>query len=265
MLALSSLGAVLRALGTAHRIDVEAYTLHGPVLRAVEAAARRGADVNVALDGEPYNDSKRHLASENQRLVDELRASGADAVLQRALHAKTIAADATLYLDGKNWHGDDLILSESAAQSHSVAMVKHEALEEERKLIAGAQKSDGVIVESESFGCCNAVYAALERLARAGGAPRLLVSERELHGNERERRALGRLVAEGARVRVCRDSEKLAAAGDGAWLGSANATLAAPAEDSIDWGLRTRDKTIVAAVRQRLEGQWASARPLNVA
>lgn len=124
------------------------------------------------------------------------------------------------------------------AAARAIPMIKHEALAQEAVLLDGAPKSAGVIVESESFGCCNGVYGRLRALAHAGAAPRLLVSERELRGNAREREVLEALVREGARVRVCDDSEKLAVAGDRVWLGSANATVAFGGSDCIDWGFK---------------------------
>jgi|HubBroStandDraft_5_1064220.scaffolds.fasta_scaffold22934_3 hypothetical protein len=261
MLALSSLDAVLTALQTARRIHVSAYTLHGPVLRAVEAAARRGAVVNVKLEERPFNDRGDRLARENSRIAAELREYGADATLARGEHVKAILADSTLFLDGKNWRDGDLIVSEGdPADAAAIPAAKHAALEEERRLIDGASRSDDTIVESESFGCCNAVVAALERLACAGAAPRLLVCERELHGDARERALLERLTTEGVRVRVTRDSEKLASCGDGAWLGSANATVAIPGDESADWGVKTCNPAIAHAVRERLEAQWSAGR-----
>jgi hypothetical protein len=261
MLALSSFDRVLRALGSARHVEVAAYTLHGPVLHAVEAAARRGAAVKVELEGAPFNDRGHRLARENRRIAAELRGCGADAVLERGEHAKAIVADSTLYLDGKNWRSDDLILSEDdPSEAAAIPAIKHVALEEERALIDGAQRGDDTIVESESFGCFHAVYAALKRLANAGAAPRLLVCERDLAGNTHERALLERLAAEGVRVRLSRDSEKLAASGDGAWLGSANATLAIPGREEADWGARTHDPAIAGAVRERLQANWESAR-----
>lgn len=264
MLALSSFDSVLRAVRTERHIEVWAYTLHGPMLSAVEAAARRGASVRVELEDAPFDDRGHRLAHENRRVAAELRRCGADAVLTRGEHTKAVLAGSTLYLDGKNWRSDDLIVSEDdPSRAAAIPAIKHEALEEERALVDGAQRSDDAIVESESFGCCNAVFAALERLARAGAAPRLLVCRRDLSGNTRERELLTKLAAEGVRVRVSRDSEKLAACGDGAWLGSANATIAIPGDEEADWGVRTRDPAIVHAVRERLEAQWQSARDLG--
>jgi hypothetical protein len=263
MLSLSSVGEVVSALASARDVALEAYTLHGPVLRAVEGAARRGARVTVALDGLPHNDPNGHLAAENRRLAGELRAAGAAVSLEEPVHAKAIRAGGTLYLDEKNWGAGDLVVREDdAAAARAIPMIKHEALAQEAALLDAAPKNSGVIVESESFGCCNGVYGRLGALARAGAAPRLLVSERELRGNAREREVLEALVREGARVRVCGDSEKLAVAGERVWLGSANATVAFGKSDCIDWGVQTSDAAIVGAVRDRLEAQWRSARPL---
>ena len=240
-------------------IAAEAYTLHGPVLLALEDAARRGACVRVRLEGRPFDDPKGRLAAENARLARELRACGAEASLAHPLHAKALDLDGVLYLDEKNWQRDDLVLRESdAAEARAVATIKHEALAREAQLLADSGRNDAV-VESESFGCCNAVYGALTRLARSGASPRLLVAQNELRGNKREAEVLERLVNDGVRVRVCKDSEKLAVAGGGAWLGSANATAAFGDSDLIDWGLCTRDPAIVSAVRTRLEAAWDGA------
>jgi phosphatidylserine/phosphatidylglycerophosphate/cardiolipin synthase-like enzyme len=263
MLALSSTAQALRALAEARRVAVAAYTLHGRALRATESAAERGADVTVWLEGHPYNDPGGRLAAENRRLAAELRAAGAAVVLGHPLHAKEIVADGTLYLDEKNWDAGDLVVREDdPAQARAIPGLKDRALDEEARLLAEAGRGDEVIVESEAFGCCNAVSGALERLAASGVAPHLLVSERELRGNPREQRALERLARDGVAVRVCRDTEKLALAGDRAWLGSANATWASGAADSTDWGVRTGNAEIVAAVARRLETQWRKAKPL---
>jgi hypothetical protein len=263
MLSLSSTGEVVSALGCARDVAVEAYTLHGSVLRAVEAAARRGARVTVALDGDPYDDPNGHLAAENRRLAGELRDAGAAVSLGEPVHAKAIRAGGELYLDEKNWGTGDLILREDdAAAAEAIPMLKHEALAQEAALLDAAPKNAGIIVESESFGCCNRVYGRLGALARAGASPRLLVCERELRGNARERDVLNGLVRQGVRVRVCSDSAKLAVAGDRAWLGSANATVAYGESDCVDWGVRTADAAIVGAVRERLETQWCGAKPL---
>jgi phosphatidylserine/phosphatidylglycerophosphate/cardiolipin synthase-like enzyme len=264
MLRLTSTAVMLAAVARAREIAAEAYTLQGPVLRALEAAARRGAHVVVGLEGRPYHDPQGHLARENAKLVRELRAAGADAFLGHPLHAKAIAADGTLYLDDKNWHPNDLVVSDDDPREiASIPGIKHEALAQEAAMLRRERGADAVIVESESFGCCNAVFAALADAARAGERPRLLVSQHDLAANARERRSLERLVRDGVRVRVCKDSEKIAVAGDRAWIGSANATIACGDSDMADWGVSTGDAAIVAAIRSRIEATWAVASDLK--
>jgi|HubBroStandDraft_2_1064218.scaffolds.fasta_scaffold00328_15 hypothetical protein len=262
MAELSSTSQVCQGLRDAHRIDLQAYTVWGPVLKALTAAAHRGAEVTVHLEGEPFNSP--HLAKENRNVAAQLRAAGATVTLGHPLHAKVLAVDGTLYLDDKNWHPGDLVLKvDDPAEVAKIPMIKHEALACEGRLIDGASSADRVIVESESFGCCNKVYSELRQAALGGAAPRLLVSARDLSGNAREREVIETLVRDGVMARICDDSEKLAVAGTAAWLGSANATIAAPGSDSTDWGLSTRNPEIVAAVRARLEDQWETAKPFR--
>lgn len=264
MLSLSSTGEVISALARARAVAVDAYTLHGPVLRAVEAAAQRGARVTVALDGAPHDDPQGRLAAENRRLASELRHAGAAVSLDQPVHAKAISAGGRLFLDEKNWGTGDLVVREDdPVAANAIPAIKHEALAQEGAMLDGSPPNAQTIVESESFGCCNRVYGSLAALGRAGAAPRLLVSARELRGNVRERDVLAGLVREGVTVRVCADSAKLAVSGDAAWLGSANATVAYGEADCIDWGVRTNDPTIVSAVRDRLEAQWRNAKPLE--
>ncbi len=257
MLELSSTDAAIASIESAKQVRVEAYTLHGPVLRALEDAARRGARVDVELERAPFDDAKRHLAAENARIAAELRRAGAEARLEDPIHAKTISVDGTLFLDEKNWHEGDIVLRDD--DPASIPMTKREALDQEAELLYHARDCDGVVVESESFGAGNATYRALKVLGLAGAAPRLLVSERDLRGSSRERAALADLIRDGVRVRICRDSAKLAVAGDRVWLGSANATYANGKWAMPDWGLCTNDAEIARTVRQRLEHEWAGA------
>jgi phosphatidylserine/phosphatidylglycerophosphate/cardiolipin synthase-like enzyme len=263
MLELSSTDAAIASIESAKLVLVEAYTLHGPVLRALEDAARRGARVQVELERVPFDDAQRHLGRENARIAAELRRAGADARLDDPIHAKTISVDGTLFLDEKNWHEDDIVLR--ADDPASIPMTKREALDREAELLCHARACDGVVVESESFGSGNATYRALKALGLAGAAPRLLVSERDLRGSPRERAALSELTRDGVRVRICGDSAKLAVSGNRAWLGSANATYADGRWAMPDWGLCTGDAAIARTVRQRLEREWAGAREFKAA
>ena len=259
MVALSSTSEVLTQLATGSRIVAEAYTLHGPILRALETAARRGAHVVVEFEAKPFGNPR--LAKENARLAQELRRAGADAELQERVHAKEIAIDGVLYLDEKNWHAGDVVLRDGDAHDAAkIASTKSDALAREAQLLAAARARDGVIVESESFGSGNAVYSRLRELGRAGASPRLLVSERVLHGDRRERRVLEDLLRDGVRIRVCKDSAKFAVAGDRVWVGSANASYAGGKWDMTDWGLCTGNAAIVDTVCARLDAEWSSAK-----
>jgi hypothetical protein len=261
VLALSSTSEVLHRVAAAKEITVEAYTLGQPVLRALEDAARRGTHVVVRLEGRPYDDAKHRLSKENARIADGLRAAGATADLTGRVHAKEISVDGTLYLDEKNWRRDDIVLREDdSTEAASIPTTKDKALAEESRLLRNALPADDVIVESESFGSFNPTYFALKALGRAGAAPRLLVCANDLHRTGRERSALEDLVRAGVRVRVCKDSAKLAAARDGVWLGSANATYAYGRWDMPDWGLCTKKPEIVNVVRGRLEAEWQSGK-----
>jgi len=262
MIELSSTREALAALARGRVIEIEAYTLHGPVLHAAERAAQRGARVLVCLEGAPTNDRGARLKNENRRLAAELRSFGVRVKLEHPLHAKELRVDGERYLDGKNWHDGDVVLrdGDAAADAATISESKSAALAAEGDLLRETSAADDVVVESESFGCCNPVYAALQRLARTGLAPRLLVSAADLHKGNREWNALERLASDGVRVRVCNDSEKLAAAGNRAWLGSANASCAFGTYDMIDWGLTTNDATIARAARARLEATWRGAR-----
>jgi hypothetical protein len=139
------------------------------------------------------------------------------------------------------------------------ATTKRNALAAEAALLATASRADRVLVESESFGAGNPVYSALDALARRGAAPRLLVGARVLARNHRERATLERLQRDGVDVRVCKDSEKFALAGDRAWVGSANASFDGGRDDMTDWGLATANRSVVSAARARLEARWQNA------
>ena len=143
-----------------------------------------------------------------------------------------------------------------------LATLKRDALASEGKLLRAAAPGEDTIVESESFGCCNAVYSALDEAAKRGLHPRVLVCARELRGNDRERDRLAHLAADGARVRVTKETDKIALAGDRLWIGSANATAAIELPDTIDWGVCSDDAAIVAAARARVESTWAHAKAL---
>ena len=293
MLALSSSGAVLAAIRQAREVSCSAFRLRpaGALFDALGAAAASGAAVRVRLAGPGFGSSRPGEAAAeaanaaNRAAVDALRALGADAAVAGPsgpqLHMKALIADGTLFLDDRNWPGDgrDTILAttdpaelsvvrsalagvsaESAADGEALATVKSRALDLEAETIAGdpCVAGDRVDCESESFGP-GRVCAALRSRAEAGAHVRLLVGAGEIGAGEL--RALRRLEAAGAEIRLGERAEKLALAGGRGWVGSANATSASPA--MIDWGYAARSPDLLGALRDRFEEGWSAGRPLS--
>ena len=215
MIRLSTTADASAAVSGARSVDVLAYTLRrGPLLDALEAAALRGACVRVRLEGAPFGDPGGQLATHNRRIAGELARCGADAQLARStpgsrgdlpVHAKALVADGRLFLDDRNWGANDFVVADSDrnavrevsaavetgaardATDATFAFSKRGALQREAELLRAARTGDDVVVESESFGYGNPVYAALDR-------PRA----------PRSQAALARVVARGAqRARTC--------------------------------------------------------------
>lgn len=286
MLRLSSAGAVVRAIHDAREIALIAYALRpGRVEDALLDAARRGARVTVRLEGEPRYDPDGTLARDNGAAIDALARAGADATLMRdrVLHAKAIVVDGAVFLDDRNWpdDGEDTIVRDDFARDRRIvrdavrgrgddpdrcfAIRKRDALASEARLLASGSNADEVMVESESFGSGNRVYAALARLGDAGASPRVLVSSRDLSESPRERRAIAALERHGVRVRAVDADEKFALVGTRAWIGSANASAAFDRPDQLDWGARTDNGEISEALRDRFERRWAGASDITAA
>jgi phosphatidylserine/phosphatidylglycerophosphate/cardiolipin synthase-like enzyme len=271
----------LDALGRARSVELTSSFLpqgKAGVMAALERAAERGADVRVHLEPEPYDSGGAGRAAANEAMVAELRAHGVDAGLavempNAPLHLKAAVVDGRAFLDDRNWLADgrDTIVfvrgaHETAAvcaamcggyiADDHVAVRKREALALEADMIDRA--THGVVVESESFGS-GVIARALLACARAGESVRLLVSVRDVR-SAREVAVLSRLEAEGVRVRVegAGDNEKFCISGDRVWVGSANATGGFP--DTVDWGVRTRARGLVHALRVVFERNWSHAK-----
>ncbi|MGB8265149.1 MAG: hypothetical protein WCE44_02380 [Candidatus Velthaea sp.] len=286
MIALTDAPGFLRSTAAARSIALCAYHLapDGPVRAALIEAARRGADVEVRLEAVPFGSQGGQQGAENAATVAAVRAASGHAELvgyagATPWHMKAALVDGTAYLDDRNWAADgrETILRDDdpddvAAVRQTLAgapgrdghlrCTKHEAIELESEVIRGAAAAP-VAVETESFGL-GAIYADLLHRAQAGEPARLLVSSLELAeaGAGREAHALGRLAAAGVDVRVVDTDEKIALAGDRAWVGSANATYAnGPAGAQIDWGLATRVPTLVDGLRAAFERNWNAAAP----
>ncbi len=280
-ISLSSVDAVAARIRSARRVEFGAYVLAaGPVQRALIAAAQHGAQVDVTLQRDPYRGGpgERHA---NRDAARSLRAAGAHVTLldrQRTpFHIKAAICDGTAYLDDRNWTSDprELVLADDAARDvaavrsalagtgssgDTIATRKDDALRREAQLIERSAYAP-VTVESESFGA-SVVSAALRRHARGGAPTTLIVAEREAKANPRERALLRSLAHDGVTVYQTSVNEKLALAGDSAWIGSANATYAAASAGAqVDWGLVSHDPTVVAAVRAALARDAPGPRP----
>jgi phosphatidylserine/phosphatidylglycerophosphate/cardiolipin synthase-like enzyme len=292
MLTLSSTAELLSSFDGAREIALTAYTLPaGRVLDGLAAAAQAGARVRVRLEGYIYKDDGSVTAA-NAAAIAKLRAAGADAQLvhpqQNAsgamLHCKAALVDGALFLDDRNWPDDgadtivrddfprdeqivlDAVAGKEDAPTPFFAVAKREALASEARLLHEAHAGNDVIVESESFGANNRVYSVLDALGRQGAHVRLLVSARDMRGNENEQGALKKLAADGVGVRVVDADEKLAVVdGTRGWIGSANATVAFDHPDQLDWGARTDAPAILAHLRQAFDERWQNARPLTAA
>ena len=286
MISLSSTAELVSALDHAHDVALTAYTLpSGSVLDALTGAARRGAHVQVRLEGYIYKDDGS-VVSANRDAISELQGAGADAALvhdtvdapDAMLHLKGAVVDGELFLDDRNWPDDgaDTIVRDSFPRD--AAMVrdaangtgdaangffsarKRDALASEARLLREARAGDEVIVESESFGGRNSAYSAIDDAAKRGAHVRLLVSSRDLQNNPNERAAIAHLQADGVAARACDGDEKFTVvAGERGWLGSSNASAAFNKPDQLDWGLRTDDAKILSHLKVVFDKRWQNA------
>lgn len=279
MIALSSTAGMLAAMRSARRIEFCSYYLPSErVESALEAAARRGAEVHVRLEGRLFK-ATQAMKARNRNALRRLRALHADAELVDrgsrdgpAMHLKAAVCDSTAYLDGCNWNARDEVVRDDAPRdvaairraamhqpqdgSRALALDKERALELESAVLLHA-RAKTIDVEAESL-YCSPVSHAIRQLAARHVRCRVLISERLARGMSVTITALEKL---GVEVRAAPLGEKLAIAGSSeAWIGSANATSTYYNADCIDWGLRTSDARIVKALEARFEANWRRAK-----
>jgi hypothetical protein len=270
-LSLSSVPDVLGRIASAHDVAFGSYFLtRGPMRDALAGAARHGAHVAVSLQADPYRGSGKR-APDNAASARVLREAGAGVSLfardQVPFHLKAAVCDGVAYLDDRNWtqRGPEIVVANDdprdvalvrdALAGHgggdaTLATRKDEVLRRELALIESAPHA-AVIVETERVGT-SPLTAALRRHAR-GGAPTTLVLGRARDRSRSEAATIARLVGDGVVVREGGANEKLALAGDTAWIGSGNATAAfGRGAGQLEWGLVTRDAVLVSAVRSAL-------------
>ena len=261
---------MLDRVGSARDIAFGTYFLpHGATRDALVAAARRGSHVAVTLQADPYRNP--YGARCNAEAARELRGVGASVTLLPSdrvpFHLKAALCDGVAYLDDRNWtqRGPEIVVSDDGATDvalvrealagrggadATLATRKDEALRREVELVDGAGAAP-VIVETERA-ATSPLTRALQRRAEAG-APTTLVLGRTARHSAREARTLAALAASGVGIRETGTNEKLALAGDLAWIGSGNATGASGrGAGQIEWGMLTREPALVAAVRSAL-------------
>jgi|SRR5579884_59048 len=280
-LMLSSVGAMLARMRTARDVELGTYFLRpGRVTEALLEAAKRGAHVRVAAQHDPYGgDAADARPQANDAIARELRAAGAEVTLferdATPFHLKAAVCDGEAFLDDRNWTGSgkDLVLADddrrdvqlvgealrgTAGADAALALRKDEALRREAALIEGAPH-DPVLVETETIGR-GPLSHALREHAAAGAATTLIVAPAPARKRS-EAETIRELRAHGVRVLTGGSDEKMALAGDAAWIGSANGTSTyytgkdgrpRPAGDQIEWGLVTREPRLVDAVRAAL-------------
>jgi len=271
---------VFGRIAEASRIALSAYTLEprGEMVRALDAAADRGARVAVTLEGFAGRSDARDLRRVALENAHDLRAHGVRVRLGAGsgaeVHLKAAVVDGTAFLDDRNWAacGETIVATTDMADvaavrdaidgrprdAGSLATDKRSALEREAEAIR--RGGDHVDLETESFGP-GIVATALRERAAGGAHVRLLVndhiaSERRARG---ERALLRELAHAGVEVRVSTASEKLCVAGDRGWVGSANATFAG--DQMTDWGLTVDEPALLGTLATTFERNWTAARP----
>jgi phosphatidylserine/phosphatidylglycerophosphate/cardiolipin synthase-like enzyme len=257
MLSLASTADVLAALGSARTISFSGYMLHpGRLFDALDAAARRGARVEVRVEASPYRAGS--LGRLNARMVERLARDGADARVGDGIHTKALTADGVAFYDDCNWldRGGDTVVRDDASRDPAVATTKGDAVAQEVGLLASARNGDAIDVETESFGN-GPVSGALARAARAGVHVRVLVSKRELRRNAHEAATIASLERAGVEIRKTDANEKFAVVDSRTWVGSANASYGAV--DQSDWGAVTAD----AAIRGHCESAFEARFPTS--
>lgn len=269
---------MLAAMRTARRIDFSAYVLWpGPVERALEAAAARGAEVHVRLEGRLYHPTAA-MTRDNAEAIRRLRALHADAALVDCsdadgppLHVKAGVCDGTAFLDECNWNSGDMVIRDDgkrdaaairdaalhrpAASQPGISLDKRDALAQEASLLESSD-AKSIDIETEALGF-SYVTVAIHNLLASGVRCRVLVSENSVKSSVK---AIAALEKEGVEIRAVEKSEKLATAGDAAWIGSADATSPHPDGDRVDWGKTTHDRRIVRALHARFEANWARSK-----
>jgi len=271
-LSLSCVSDVLARIAGARDVAFATYSIRpdGPAQKALLTAAKHGAHVVVTMQRDPYKDEDGAIY--NAQCAAALRRAGARVSLlprdRIPFHLKAVVCDGVAYLDDRNWTkgGREIVVADDSARdvalaraaitrhaagcSRTLAMRKDAALEREAALIRRAGDAP-VIVESEYVDGSPLTTALFEHAARNAGTTLILGSWR--HYTKHESALIRSLRDAGVKVLETGGNEKLALAGDTAWIGSANATgVYSRAAGQIEWGVVTRCRALVKAVAAAL-------------
>ncbi|MGH7684438.1 MAG: hypothetical protein ACREMT_08840, partial [Vulcanimicrobiaceae bacterium] len=174
---LASIADLADSIRRAHSVELDAYVLRNPlIVYSLESAARAGAHVTVRL-GDPGRAPERDA---NLTAMRELAAAGADVVAQpgfgpHASHAKIAVIDNAVYLDDRNFTGDEsetIVLERPKIADRTYEQTKSAALAGEATMIRESSGHD-VILATESLGPGPVVDALCER-ARRGDDVRVM-------------------------------------------------------------------------------------------
>lgn len=291
-IAFTDVADVVERVADARSVIIATYELspRSTLLRAIAAAAARGAHVDVVLSGSAFgaarvaNESSMQLlvaAPQRCALTQHSRAMCRVWYSAGADHLKIAVVDQgrgpAVFLSDRNFASRsraELVVRDEIAQDRPILeravygiagsddhlwTTKGTALMAEAAIIR-QRRTRSLSIASESFGSGSVVYRAIIDRARAGDHVRLLVAQLEYRRSISERRAVAALEATGVVVRIGGD-EKMAVDGPDVWIGSANASGAgrngAGGEAQLDWGMAFTSDALAQHVQRQFDADWA--------
>jgi hypothetical protein len=258
---LSSYDEVLGSIRHARWVELTAYTLapNSTLVRTLASKAQSGATVNVILAGEGFD----YALQQNAQIAAALQAHGGHVrTTNYALHMKLLLTPTATIVTDTNFTTKGLYVRLNPTE-RAVALkafdgsdgyvggfttTKGRSLDVEAALLAEGRSP--IVLESESFGDNNPVYAALSAALDAHRTVDLIVNSNDAHDNAAEHAAIAALAGRGAHVVYSSESEKIAVNGDDCWTGSSNASPGL--ETQVDWGLRLDDASVCRTFLDRL-------------
>jgi hypothetical protein len=261
---LVTLPVVVNSIAHATVVTISAYTLAptSRVGRALIAAAARGAQISLVLDG-------NGMAGANRDNATAATIYGQAGVRVRLsdykLHMKACVVNGTdVFVSDRNWSASPasvvLQLPTSTRMQVERAILgqpestgtfatrKDAAIALEAALLT-QRRSHTVLVSTESFSR-SAVSEILDQRARAGDSVSLVVAATEYRTSPSERTLLAKLARDGVKIYLGRNDEKIAIDGDAGFVGSSN--LSGGWGDQVDFGYVFNDPQLVAVLTQHV-------------